>query len=115
MSPDSAATAGRACFLLRVRPDRLAPYLAAHEHVWAEMQDALRRAGWVDYSLFLDEATGLVVGFVRTDDLARAQERMATEEINTLWQTSMADYFAPVDTRATPGEAVVLREYFHLD
>jgi L-rhamnose mutarotase len=115
MSPSTEKLTGRACFLLRVRPDRLAPYLEAHEHVWAEMQEALQRAGWADYSLFLDKTTGLVVGFVRTDDLAEAQERMAGEEINTLWQASMADYFEAVDSRVAPGEAIVLSEYFHLD
>src|SRR4051794_25431881 len=61
----------RVCFLLRVRPDRLDEYKAAHRNVWPEMRDALSRHGWHNYSLFLAE-DGLLVGYVETDDFARA-------------------------------------------
>lgn len=110
----AAEAAGRACFVMRVRVDRLEPYLEAHQQVWAEMQDALRRAGWRDYSLFVDRATGLVVGTVLTDDFAAARARMADEGVDARWQAAMADWFAPVDDRAAPGEIVELEEYFHL-
>lgn len=107
-------TLARSCFLLRVKPEMLAPYLEDHEHVWDEMQEALRLAGWSNYTLYVDRATGLVVGTVETDDLAAAQARMADEDVNTRWQAAMADYFAPVDERVGPGESVTLEEYFHL-
>lgn len=102
------------CFLLRVRPERVADYVRDHERVWPEMQEALRRAGWGDYSLFLDRTTGLVVGVVASDDFDGAQRRMGAEAINARWQESMADYFLPVDDRAAPGEIVELEQYFHL-
>jgi L-rhamnose mutarotase len=105
----------RSCFLLRVRPDRLEPYLRDHEHVWPEMQEALRLAGWRDYSLFVDRVTGLVVGTVVTDDFDAAQARMADQDVNERWQASMADYFEPVDDRVGPGGSIVLEPYFHLD
>ncbi|AMM21467.1 hypothetical protein AX769_16670 [Frondihabitans sp. PAMC 28766] len=111
----AASAAGRACFLMRVRLDRLEPYLEAHQHVWAEMQEALRRAGWRDYALFVDRATGLVVGTLRSGDFAAAQARMADEDVNTRWQAAMGDWFAPVDERTAPGDIVELEEYFHLD
>lgn len=107
--------AGRACFLLRVRPDRLEPYLEAHRLVWPEMQDALRRAGWRDYSLFVDRVSGLVVGTLRTDDLAAAQAHMADDDVNTRWQAAMGDWFLSVDDRVAPGEIVELEQYFQLD
>jgi hypothetical protein len=33
--------AGRVCFVLRLKPDRVDEYVAAHEHVWPEMLGAL--------------------------------------------------------------------------
>ena len=60
----------RVCFLLRVRPDRLDEYRARHRAVWPEMLDALARAGWRNYSLFLRD-DGLLVGYLETDDFAR--------------------------------------------
>jgi L-rhamnose mutarotase len=55
-------------------------YLAAHQHVWPDMLEALTAAGWRNYSLFLRESDGLVVGYLETDDFAAAQRRMAETE-----------------------------------
>lgn len=110
---DTASAGDRHCFLLRVRPERIDDYVADHEHVWPEMQEALRRSGWGDYSLFLDRSTGLVVGVVTSDDFDSAQRRMDAEDINTRWQQSMAGYFLPVDDRVPPGAMVELEQYFH--
>ena len=57
----------RVCFLLRVRPDRLDEYKERHRAVWPEMRDALREAGWGNYSLFLRD-DGLLVGYLETED-----------------------------------------------
>jgi L-rhamnose mutarotase len=60
--------AERVCFLLHLKRDRVGDYLAAHEHVWRSMLDALRQAGWRNYSLFVHPERGLVVGYLETDD-----------------------------------------------
>lgn len=104
----------RSCFLLRVKPGMLEPYLQDHEHVWPEMQAALEAAGWHDYSLFVDRITGLVVGTVVTDDFDAAQARISEQDVNARWQAAMGDYFEPVDDRVAPGESVILEPYFHL-
>ena len=104
----------RASFLLRIRPDRLEEYLEAHQHVWADMREALERSGWHNYSLFLHRSSCLVVGYVETDDFDEAQRRMAAEDVNTRWQAAMADFFEPVDDGVRPGQSVDLEEYFHL-
>jgi L-rhamnose mutarotase len=43
----------RYCFHLQIRPERMAEYVARHQAVWPDMQDALRATGWRNYSLFL--------------------------------------------------------------
>ena len=43
----------RVCFQLHVRPERMDEYRERHRTVWPEMLDALRVAGWGNYSLFL--------------------------------------------------------------
>jgi L-rhamnose mutarotase len=49
----------------------------ADGRVWPEMLDALRDAGWHNYSLFLRE-DGLLFGYFETPvDLATAQQAMA--------------------------------------
>jgi L-rhamnose mutarotase len=64
----------RVCFVLQVKPDRLAEYKARHRNVWHDMQKALRETGWNNYSLFL-RPDGLLVGYLETEhfELARAE------------------------------------------
>ena len=40
-------------FTLKVRPELVDDYRRHHAAVWPDMLDALRRAGWHNYSLFL--------------------------------------------------------------
>jgi L-rhamnose mutarotase len=100
----------RVTFVLQVRRDRLSEYLGAHEAVWADMLEALSRAGWSNYSLFIREGDGLVVGYFETDDSEKSFRDMESEEVNQRWQDLMADYFVP-----TAADPQLLREYFHLD
>ena len=100
----------RVCFLLRVDPEQLDEYKARHRDVWPEMRDALREAGWGNYSLFLRD-DGLLVGYVETEDFEAAQRAMAATDVNDRWQSEMAAFFGE---RADEG-LVRLEEVFHLD
>jgi L-rhamnose mutarotase len=88
----------RVCFLGRVRPGRLAEYRQRHAAVWPEMLDALRAAGWANYSLFLTN-DGLLVGYLETVDYAAAQQQMAGTAVNERWQKDMAPYFTDLGGR----------------
>ena len=80
----------RVGFRLQVRPELLDEYRAHHRRVWPEMQAALTRCGWHNYSLFLHE-----------------------EPINERWQALMAPYFV---TGVTPADQQMraLELVFHL-
>lgn len=100
----------RCCFLLRVRPERLAEYIEVHQHVWQDMRDALSNAGWRRYSLFLRPEDGLVVGYFESDDTAAAMRAMEDEDVNTRWQKEMAQYFV----QPNGGTPEILAQYFYL-
>jgi len=104
----------RVCFLARVRPDRLAEYRARHAEVWPEMTDALRAAGWGNYSLFLSD-DGLLVGYLETPDYAAAQRQMAGSGVNGRWQAEMAPFFADLGEQRPDQGFRRLDEIFHLD
>ena len=104
----------RVCFLGRVRAERLAEYRERHERVWPEMLDALRQAGWSNYSLFLTE-DGLLVGYLETDDYRAALRRVAETEVNARWQAEMAPYFTELDGRPPDQGFRRITEIFHLD
>ena len=103
----------RVCFLLKVRPDRLAEYKERHKAVWPEMLAALRETGWTNYSLFLRD-DGLLVGYLETPDFNAALSGMATREINARWQREMAPFFEALDGRRPDEGMLPLEEVFHL-
>jgi L-rhamnose mutarotase len=104
----------RVCFVLQVRPSRLAEYKERHKTVWPEMQQALRETGWGNYSLFL-RPDGMLIGYVETDDFEKARVGMAAREVNARWQAEMAEFF-PNPPGVKPDEAMTpLEEVFHLD
>jgi L-rhamnose mutarotase len=104
----------RVCFLLRVRADRLPAYRDRHRSVWPEMLEALREAGWRNYSLFL-HGDGTLVGYLETEDFAAALRRMDEAEVNARWQAEMAPFFE-LPSGARPDTGLTrLEEVFHLD
>jgi len=103
----------RICFLLQVKPDRLEEYKLRHAAVWPEMLAALRETGWSNYSLFLRN-DGLLVGYLETEDFARALSGMASREVNSRWQREMADFFVQPDCSFPDHAMKPLEEVFHL-
>jgi L-rhamnose mutarotase len=104
----------RVCFQLQVRPDRMDEYVARHRVVWPDMLRALKSAGWHNYSLFL-RPDGLLIGYVETDSLEAAQERMAAAEVNGRWQAQMGEFFVGLDDASPDTGFVRLDEIFHLE
>jgi L-rhamnose mutarotase len=83
----------RVCFQLHVRPERIDEYRARHRTVWPEMLDALRAAGWGNYSLFL-RPDGLLIGYLETEDFDAAATAMDATDVNGRWQAEMAPFFS---------------------
>ncbi len=105
----------RVGFVTRVAPEHLEEYKARHRDVWPEMQEALRRTGWGNYSLFISP-DGTLFGYVETPDgLAAAQQGMADEEVNARWQASVQHLFNGIGDKAADESFVELEEVFHLD
>jgi L-rhamnose mutarotase len=96
----------RVCWTMRVRPEKLDEYKARHREVWPEMLEALRRTGWSNYSLFLDD-DGLLIGYLETDDFAAAQATMEETDVNARWQAAMGEFLIPPLRR--------IDEVFHLE
>jgi L-rhamnose mutarotase len=105
----------RVGFLLKVKTDKMEEYKQHHEAVWPEMLEALRRAGWHNYSLFLRE-DGLLFGYFETpDNFQAALDGMAKEGINAKWQDFMAPYFENLSGAHADESMAELEEVFHLD
>jgi L-rhamnose mutarotase len=114
VGPRRTALVHRIGFTLKVRADRLDEYRRRHTGVWPEMLDALRRAGWHNYSLFLRD-DGTLFGYFETPaGLDEARAAMAAEPVNARWQAEMASFF---EGHGMPADQQMyeLEEVFHLD
>jgi len=100
----------RTAFVLRVRPDRLGEYVAAHEAVWPEMLEALRAAGIRNYSIFRDG--NRMFGYFEADDLEAAGAYLGAQEVVTRWQDAMAEF---LEERVPEEGPPPLPEIFRLD
>jgi L-rhamnose mutarotase len=113
MPPQSEGEWGvtqRAAFVLRVKPEKIDDYIAAHQDVWPEMLAALRGAGIRNYSIFRHGDT--MFGYFECDDLAAASAAMEAQQVNTRWQDTMADL---LDERVPDAGPPLLEEIFRLD
>ena len=104
----------RVCFQLQVRPERLAEYRERHAAVWPELLEALSAAGWRNYSLFLADS-GMLIGYVESEDFAAALAAMEATDVNARWQAEMARFFQELGGRRPDEGLVTLDEVFHLD
>jgi len=100
----------RSAFVLRIRPDRVEEYRAAHAAVWPELLDALRGAGIRNYSIFLDGTRAF--GYFEADDLDAAAAYLERQEVSTRWQDAMAGL---LEERVPDGGPPALPEIFRLD
>ena len=104
----------RVCFTLQVKPELLDEYRERHRAVWPEMQEALRRTGWHNYSLFLRD-DGLLIGYLETPDFQAALDGMAAEEVNARWQSQTARFFLGQPGKMADEQMSGIPEVFHLD
>ena len=102
----------RVCFRFYVRTDMIDEYKKRHEAVWPEMLQALSDCGWKNYSIFLNEKEGTLIGYCEVDDFAAAQAKMSKLDVNTRWQEFMQPLF-PQDKRADQSFENFV-EVFHL-
>jgi L-rhamnose mutarotase len=105
----------RVGFRLQLKMETLPAYIEHHERVWPEMLAALRSHGWHNYSLFLDQSDGTLFGYFETPNLKQALAGMASEEVNSRWQATMAPYFESLGDRRPDEGFLVLRNVFFLE
>jgi L-rhamnose mutarotase len=102
-------------FLLKVKKELIPEYVEHHKNVWPEMQEALHRTGWHNYSLFMRE-DGTLFGYFETpESFDAAKAGMDKEPINAKWQDLMAPYFEGVPGAHADKQMIDLVEVFHID
>ncbi|MBQ2882050.1 MAG: L-rhamnose mutarotase [Clostridia bacterium] len=87
-------------------------YEKRHNELWPEMKEMIHKYGGRNYSIFLDEETNILFGYIEIDDPEK-WDSSADTEICRKWWHFMADIM-----ETNPDESPVsvdLKTVFHLD
>lgn len=101
----------RKAFRMAVHPDQHAEYERRHRPIWRELEDVLVAHGVSTYSIFLDEATSDLFGYVEVEDEVR-WAAIGHTDVCRRWWRSMSDLM-PANPDHSP-VAQSLREVFHM-
>ena len=98
-------------FKMQLNPGCRAEYEKRHDEIWPELVALLKGAGVSDYSIHLDEETGVLFGVLwRTED--HGMEALPDHPVMQRWWAHMADI---METRPdNEPVAVPLTPVFHM-
>lgn len=99
-------------FKMKLYEGQAEEYRKRHNELWPEMIDMIHEHGGKNYSIFLDEETNVLFGYIEIEDEKKWAEGADTA-INRKWW----DFMAPI-METNPDNSPVsvdLREMFHLD
>jgi len=102
----------RKAFVMAVQPDRHAEYEQRHNPIWPELQELFAAKGVHNYSIFLDEETSRLFGYVEIESEAE-WDSIADTDACRRWWASMKELM-PSNPDNSP-KSTDLREVFHLD
>ena len=99
-------------FKMKLYPGMKEEYEKRHNNLWPEMQDRIHEYGGKNYTIFLDEETDILFGYIELEDEARWAESANTAICRKWW-----DYMADI-METNPDNSPVsidLTNVFHLD
>lgn len=102
----------RAGFKMKLYEGKAAEYEKRHNELWPEMRDMIHEYGGSNYSIFLDEETNVLYGYLEIEDAERWAKSSDTA-ICRKWWDFMADIM-----ETNPDNSPVsidLKPVFHLD
>ena len=102
----------RIAFKMKLFPGNIAEYKKRHDEIWPELSALLKATGIREYSIFLDEETNSLFGFLKIDD-AQLLDNLPVQPIMKKWWAYMADI---METNPDNSPAAhPLEEVFHTD
>ena len=102
----------RFAFKMKIKPGAAAEYKRRHDEIWPELSALLKNAGVSDYSIFLDEETGILFAVQNVGGKGGSQD-LGENPIVRKWWAYMADIM-DVNEDNSP-VSVPLREVFYLE
>lgn len=75
---------------MKVYPDKHEEYKKRHDELWPELEKEMKQHGCLNYTIWLDEETHFLFGYLEIEDESKWEKLPATE-INKKWWNYMKD------------------------
>ncbi len=102
----------RLCFTFEIKPGTEAEYKRRHDAIWPELVEAIKDAGFSNYSLFRRGTTIYAYAEVEPD-VQTAMAKLAPSEVNRRWSEWFEDVIVSLTDES--GQLYRAEEVWHLD
>jgi L-rhamnose mutarotase len=96
----------RQAWILKIKEGREEEYRRAHAHVWPELIQVSREAGFRNHSCFVQGRT--IIVYLEAEDMQAANARLEGNEVQRRWNEAMSDLLESPESAA-------FDEVFHFD
>jgi len=101
----------RVAFKMKLLPGFEAEYKKRHDELWPELAALLKQTGISDYSIFLEEESGILFGFLKVENKS-ALDSLPAQTIMQKWWAYMSDIMETNPDRSPLN--IPLKEVFYL-
>ena len=101
----------RVAFKMKLHPGKTEEYKKRHDEIWPSLQSVLKDTGIKDYSIFLDEETNILFGYLTIDDTGK-MDRLPGEPVIKEWWNYMKDIMETNGDNSPV--SISLKEVFYL-
>lgn len=96
---------------MKLKPGFKKEYIERHNDVWPDIVDLIKKSGISDYSIFLDEETGILFGIQKVEGNISSQD-LGAVGIQQKWWDYMSDIM-DVNSDNSP-VTIYLKEVFYI-
>lgn len=104
----------RKAFLIQAKEGQSKEYEKRHNPIWVELEEIFRAHGVKNFSIFLQETTGFLFGYLEVEN-EEEYNKIGENEICKKWWKHMAEVLVCEHEHSVKGKEEILREVFHLD
>lgn len=101
----------RVAFKMKLFPGFEAEYKKRHDEIWPDLVALLKETGISEYSIFLDDETNSLFGFLKVTDAANL-DKLPAQAVMKKWWAYMGDIMA--SNADNSPVSIPLKEVFYL-
>jgi len=101
----------RIAFKMRLIPGNEVEYQKRHDEIWPELTELLKQAGICEYSIFLDQETNSLLGFLKAENRSEL-DSLPAQAVMQKWWAYMSDIMVTNPDHSPV--SIPLKEVFYL-